>query len=162
MAPSPTDGEAAGPRAPRASCDRRGLRARRALIRPSKQDRADGVAIRPRTFCAEAGWSNTTDDDDTEPMSGWANVAERARAPMAAVRAAASAPAHRSKGLSGPAVPSGGAGVVMTNPPGTSLWARSARLASTAGASPGRVVVVAPAALAVPAVVDGGPAVVTV
>src|SRR5205085_3774585 len=101
-------------------------------------------------------------DDDTEPMSGLANVAERARARMAAVRPAASGPAHRSKGLSGAAVPSAGAGLVMPNPPGTSLWARSARLASTAGASPGRVVVVAPAALAVPAVGDDGAAVVTV
>ena len=108
-----------------------------------------------------AGWSRTTADDDTVPVSGLANVADRARAPMAAVRLPAAGPAHRSKGLSEGAAPSGGAGLVMVNPAGTSVWASSARRASTAGDSPGRaVVVVAPGAL--PVVADVGGAVVAV
>src|SRR5947209_1849927 len=161
MPPSPTDGDGAGPSDPLASCERRGLRARRALISPSKHDRAAGVVISPSSFSAVAGWSNTTADDDTDPVSALANVADRARAPMAAVRLPAAGPAHRSKGLSEGAAPSGGAGLVMVNPAGTSVWASSARRASTAGDSPGRaVVVVAPGAL--PVVADVGGAVVAV
>src|SRR5437867_10983612 len=90
----------------------------------------------PRTFSAVAGWSKTTAADDAEPTSALAKVAERARPPMERVRPAASAPAHRSNGLSPAAGASDGAGLVMVNPVGRSAWASTARWARAAGAPP--------------------------
>src|SRR4051794_9286672 len=128
---------------------------------PSKQDRAVGVPSSPSTVSADPGWSKTMADDDTVPVSDRANVAERARAAMAAVRRPASEPMQRSTGLSGGAEPSGGAGLVTAKPAGTSVGASSARRARAAATSPGGLVVVV-AAPALPVVVGAAGAVVAV
>src|SRR5581483_2048365 len=112
------------------------------LISDSKQVRAPVVVMSPKTFWAVTDWSNTTAIDETDPVSGRAKVAERARAPMVLVRLVASGPAQRSKGLSVGAALSPGAGLVTVKPGGTSAWTSSARRARSAGASAGGAVVV--------------------
>src|SRR5438445_763899 len=108
MPPSPTDGDGAGPSDPLASCERRGLRARRALISPSKHDRAAGVGGAVVAVLDGSGGGGAVSGlaasgpgpTASEWMAEWAPRAERAAARWTTplppqVAATVAAPRHR-------------------------------------------------------------------